>query len=98
MHGRQEHWARQRFPYGSEFAFDTTGQEEVVVWNMHYGNLAAAQATVDHVLSYMRSIPNWAYNGGARAADSGNNGKWMAAQGSGKPDRGQMHYRSGLNM
>jgi hypothetical protein len=29
MHGRQQHWAKQRFPYGSEFAFDTTGQEEV---------------------------------------------------------------------
>lgn len=26
MRGRQQHWARQRFPYGSEFAFDTTGQ------------------------------------------------------------------------
>ena len=25
-------WAAQRFPFGSEFAFDTTGQEEVYVW------------------------------------------------------------------
>ena len=25
-------WAALRFPYGSEFAFDTTGQEEVYVW------------------------------------------------------------------
>lgn len=64
----------------------------------YYGNRTAAKATVDHILSYMRSIPSWAYNGGARAADSGNNGKFMAAQGTGKPDRGQMHYRSGLNM
>jgi hypothetical protein len=98
MHARQSRWQRQRFPYGSEFAFDTTGQEEVVIWNMYYGNHTAAKATVDHILSYMRSMPSWAYNGGARAADSGNNGKWMAAQGSGKPDRGQFHYRSGLNM
>jgi hypothetical protein len=98
MRGRQVHWARQRFPYGSEFAFDTTGQEEVVVWNMYYGDELAAKATVDHILSYMRSIPSWAYNGGARAADSGNNGKWMPSMGTGKPDRGQMHYRSGLNM
>ena len=37
--------------------------------------LPAAKATVDHILSYMRSIPSWAYNGGARAADSGNGGK-----------------------
>ena len=98
MRGRQQHWARQRFPYGSEFAFDTTGQEEVVVWNLHYNDTVAAKATVDHILSYMRSIPSWAYNGGARAADSGNNGKWMPSMGTGKPDRGQMHYRSGLNM
>ena len=53
-----------RYPYGSEFAFDTTGQEEVVVWLMHFFNAssrhtntyaAAAKRTVDHVLSYMRS-------------------------------------------
>ena len=25
-------WDAQRFPYGSEFAFDTTGQEEVYIW------------------------------------------------------------------
>ena len=25
-------WDTQRFPYGSEFAFDTTGQEEVYIW------------------------------------------------------------------
>lgn len=25
-------WAAQNFPFGSEFAFDTTGQEEVYVW------------------------------------------------------------------
>ena len=25
-------WGDQRFPFGSEFAFDTTGQEEVFVW------------------------------------------------------------------
>ena len=60
---------------------------------MYYGNQVAAKATVDHILSYMRSIPHWAYNG-ARAADSGNNGKWMPSMGTGKPDRGQMHYRS----
>ena len=25
-------WDAQRFPFGSEFAFDTTGQEEVYMW------------------------------------------------------------------
>ena len=69
-----------------------------MIWNLYYNDTVAAKATVDHILSYMRSIPSWAYNGGARAADSGNNGKWMPSMGTGKPDRGQMHYRSGLNM
>ena len=32
---RQQNWAKQAYPYGSEFGFDTTGQEEVVIWNMH---------------------------------------------------------------
>lgn len=86
-------------PYGSEFGFDTTGQEEVVVWNLYYGNMTAARKTVDHILSYMRSSPTWAYHGGARSwGDAGNNAKWLGAFGTGFDDRGQMHYRSGLNM
>ena len=32
MHARQQRWEKQPYPYGSEFGFDTTGQEEVVVW------------------------------------------------------------------
>ena len=64
---RQENWQTQAYPYGSEFGFDTTGQEEVVIWNMYFGNMTAAKRTVDHILSYMRSSPTWAYNGGARS-------------------------------
>jgi hypothetical protein len=58
-HRRQQNWAKQKYPYGSEFGFDTTGQEEVVIWNMYYGNMTAAKRTVDHILSYMRSSPTW---------------------------------------
>ena len=99
MHARQQHWARTPYPYGSEFGFDTTGQEEVVVWNLYFGNETVAKATVDHILSYMRNSPTWAYHGGARSwGDIGNNGKYLATYGTGAADRGQMHYRSGLNM
>lgn len=35
---RAEGFAAQEYPYGSEFAFDTTGQEAVVVWLMHFAN------------------------------------------------------------
>jgi hypothetical protein len=99
MLARQQHWAATPYPYGSEFGFDTTGQEEVVVWNLYFGNESVAKQTVDHVLSYMRNSPTWAYHGGARSwGDIGNNGKYLATYGTGVADRGQMHYRSGLNM
>lgn len=99
MQVRQAHWAATPYPYGSEFGFDTTGQEEVVVWNLWFGNFSVAKKTVDHILSYMRSSPTWAYHGGARSwGDIGNNGKYLVTYGTGGQDRGQMHYRSGLNM
>ena len=99
MKARQLHWAGTPYPYGSEFGFDTTGQEEVVVWNLYFGNETVARKTVDHVLSYMRNSPTWAYHGGARSwGDIGNNGKYLSTFGTGATDRGQMHYRSGLNM
>ena len=113
----------------------------------YFGNESVAKTTVDHILSYMRSSPTWAYHGGsrswgdvrgqsppgalhsprappvipralrarspgpgapptprshatarARRAQVGNNGKYLATFGTGAADRGQMHYRSGLNM
>ena len=99
MQRRQQQWEKEAHPYGSEFAFDTTGQEEVVVWNLYFGNETAAKHVVDHILSYMRSAPTWAYNGGTRSwGDAGNNGKYLPTFGTGNSCRGNMHYRSGLNM
>lgn len=99
MQARQQQWAATPYPYGSEFGFDTTGQEEVVIWNLYFGNETVARKTVDHVLSYMRNSPTWAYHGGSRSwGDVGNNGKYLATFGTGSADRGQMHYRAGLNM
>jgi hypothetical protein len=99
LYERSLGWTREPYPYGSEFGFDTTGQEEVVVWNLYYGNDTIAKYTVDHILSYMRSLPTWAYNGGSRSwGDAGNNAKWLTSYGTGFSERGQMHYRSGLNM
>ena len=93
----------QPYPYGSEFAFDTMGQEAVVVWLLYFANstnsmAAAAKETVDHILSYMRSSATWAYHGGSRSwGDLGNNGKWQATAGTNFETRGNFHYRSGLN-
>ena len=95
MLARAQGWATETFPYGSEFNFDTTGQEEVYVWLSHFGYDAAANRTLDAVLGYMRALPNWAWNGGARSmGDLGNNGKWFINRGS---ERVLMHYRAGLN-
>ena len=65
----------------------------------YFGNESVAKKTVDHVLSYMRNSPTWAYHGGARSW-----GTWETMASTSpplapaRPDRGQMHYRSGLNM
>ena len=57
-----------------------------------------AERTVNHIQSYMRSFPNWAYMGGAQAGDIGNGGKWYVAAETGfAMANGKMHYRAGLN-
>ena len=33
-------WTNNPFPFGSEFAWDSTGQEESYVWGRHFGQLA----------------------------------------------------------
>lgn len=103
MLNRTEGFAAEQYPYGSEFAFDTTGQEEVVVWLMYFADTssprsasyaAAAKRTVDHVLSYMRSSPTFAYHGGARSwGDLGNNGKWFVSAGAHFQTRGNFHCK-----
>jgi len=76
------------------------------VWLTHFADGSndwdvVAKRTVDHILSYMRSSPTWAYHGGSRSwGDLGNNGKWMVSSGtrSNFETRGNLHYRTGLNM
>ena len=94
---RADYFKTAPFPYGSEFAYDTTGQEEVVVWQLFFDYDTDAARTIDHILQYMRGIPNWAYNGGAVAGDVANGGKWLVSAGTGRGDLGKMHYRAGLN-
>ena len=77
-------WNVMDNPAGSEFSWDTTGQEEVAVWGavfnasdsgwMH-GELNAR--TVDSILGYMAALPTWAYHGAAYGmGDFSNNAKW----------------------
>ena len=39
-------WAQMVFPYGSEFPWDSTGQEEINTWLLRSGKYAAANKTV----------------------------------------------------
>ena len=73
MFTRAKAFAEKEYPYGSEFAFDTTGQEEVVLWLLHFAKndssfVRAANRTVNHILSYMRSSATFAYHGGTRSS------------------------------
>ena len=40
-------WAANPFPFGSEFAFDTTGQEEDYVWGRYFGTTSADRDGAD---------------------------------------------------
>jgi Family of unknown function (DUF5695) len=102
MRNRTLQWQYEDQACGSEFAWDTTGQEEVSVWGMYFnassdlwmqGNLN--ERTVNFILAFMSSVPTFAYHGAAYGmGDFSNNAKWMV---NGGWEREGGHYRSGLN-
>jgi len=86
-------WNRRALPYGSEMAWDSTGQEEIYGITSYFGNDEKARITLDSVLGYMPSIPHWGYNGSARRF-------WdffYGAAPGGGTERQLHHYGSGLN-
>ena len=95
-------WNDQDAPYGSEFNWDTTGQEEVGVWGAYFnasspdpykGELQLR--AVESILAFMPSTPSFGYHGAAAGwGDFSNNGKWMVRGGW---EREGGHYRAGLN-
>jgi len=92
MKARADIWSKLAYPYGSEMAWDSTGQEEVYAWTTHFGDTAKARVTLDAILGYMPTLPHWGYNGSARRY-------WDFLYG-GKTrriERQLHHYGSGLN-
>jgi Family of unknown function (DUF5695) len=92
MRKRAEHWNTEKYPFGSEMPWDSTGQEEVYAWTKYFGYDDKAQTTLDAVLGYDPTIPNWGYNGSARRY-------WDFIYG-GKVQRLERqlhHYGSGIN-
>jgi len=78
---------------GSEFAWDTTGQEEAYIWGTYFNETALAQSALSQILAYTPLVPNWAWHGSAYGfGDFGNNG-WLSRAN----ERVLQHYRSGLN-
>lgn len=66
MKGRADHWRTLKYPFGSEMAWDSTGQSEVYAWMRHFGYQPQADATREVILGYDPTIPSWGYNGNAR--------------------------------
>jgi hypothetical protein len=80
---------------GSEFSWDTTGQEEAYVWGQYFKQGALAESALNQILAYTPLVPNFAWHGSAYGyGDFSNNGYIRFNGGS---ERVLQHYRSGLN-
>ncbi len=93
MKERADHWHSEPFPFGSEMAWDSTGQEEVYAWCHYFGFDDKAQVTLDSILGYMPAVPNWGYNGDARRYWD----FYYGAAPGGRLERQISHYGSGIN-
>ena len=92
MKERAEHWRTLAFPFGSEMAWDSTGQAEVYAWMRYFGFTREADQTREVIEGYDPAIPNWGYNGNARRY-------WDFLYGGKLPriERQIHHYGSALN-
>lgn len=92
MRERQTLWSTQANPFGSEMAWDSTGQEGVYYWSKYFNDQATADKTLASIRGFMPTIPHWGYNGNARRYwDFIYAGKYMGIE------RQIHHYGSGLN-
>jgi hypothetical protein len=93
LKARADEWNRRALPFGSEMAWDSTGQEQIYGVTKYFGYDDKAKITLNSILGYMPSIPNWGYNGNARRF-------WdffYGAAPGGATERQIHHYGSGLN-
>jgi len=92
MRERADRWKNEPYPFGSEMAWDSTGQEEVYAWCKRFGYEEKAQVTLNSILAYDPTVPHWGYNGNARRY-------WDFLYGGklSRIERQLHHYGSGLN-
>lgn len=92
MKERADVWKTEEYPFGSEMAWDSTGQEEVYAWCKYFGYDEKAMVSLNSVVGYMPTLPHWGYNGNARRYwDFLYGGKLR------RIERQLHHYGSGLN-
>ncbi|KAF7863057.1 hypothetical protein EAF04_007140 [Stromatinia cepivora] len=92
MKTRATLWDSEAVPFGSEMAWDSTGQEGVYYWSNYFGLTATVTKTINTILGYMPTVSHWAWNGNARRYwDFIYGGKLMEFERMGH------HYGSGLN-
>jgi Family of unknown function (DUF5695) len=92
MKERARRWRQESFPFGSEMAWDSTGQEEVYAWCDYFGYHDQALVSLNSILGYMPTIPHWGYNGNARRYWD-----FLYAGKLRRIERQLHHYGSGLN-
>ena len=94
MKARQELWASTPDPFGSEMAWDSTGEEGVYYWARYFGDRATANKAVNAIRGYMPTIAHWGWNGNPRRYwDFLYAGQMQLA----RYERHIHHYGSGLN-
>ncbi|MBS1792788.1 MAG: hypothetical protein JSS81_02980 [Acidobacteria bacterium] len=92
MRERAEAWNREEYPFGSEMAWDSTGQEEIYAWCRYFGFDAKARVALNSILGYLPAIPHWGYNGNSRRYWD-----FLYAGKLRRIERQLHHYGSGLN-
>ena len=92
MKERADVWKIEEYPFGSEMAWDSTGQEEVYDWCKYFGYDDKATVSLNSIIGYMPLIPHWGYNGNARRYWD-----FLYAAKLRRIERQIHHYGSGLN-
>ncbi|HEX5107019.1 MAG TPA: DUF5695 domain-containing protein [Vicinamibacterales bacterium] len=93
MKRRADRWNADAYPFGSEMAWDSTGQEEIFAWTNYFGYKEKSVVSLNSILGYMPTVPHWGYNGNARRY-------WdffYGAAPGGTTERQIHHYGSGIN-
>ncbi|KAJ4369573.1 hypothetical protein N0V83_005335 [Neocucurbitaria cava] len=92
MRYRANLWETQAVPFGSEMAWDSTGQEGVYYWTNYFKLPATPPKVISSILAYMPTVAHWGWNGNARRY-------WDFVYGAKiqQIERQIHHYGSGLN-